>query len=209
MIRHTFPVGPFQCNCTILVDETSRDAIVIDPGWEPEIILAEVGRLRAQVKAIVHTHAHIDHVNGTREVHEGTGATVSLHEADLPLYENLTMQAALFGLAASAPLPVDRYLKDGDAVGSGILSLGVIHTPGHTPGSLCFRLLGSEPLLFTGDTLFRGSIGRTDLWGGSHPTILRSIRERLLTLDDDLVVIPGHGEESSIGFERSRNPFLT
>ncbi len=208
MIRTTFPVGPFQCNCSILVDEATRDAVIVDPGWEEDAILAEVDRLGARVRVLAHTHAHIDHINATHAVHAATGARIALHVGDLPLCDGLPGQAAMFGLPVSPPVRPDTLLGDGDVVEAGSIALRVLHTPGHTPGSICFHFEGEEPVIFTGDTLFRLGIGRTDLWGGSHPAILRSIRERLFTLDGELRVVPGHGEETTIGFERARNPFF-
>jgi glyoxylase-like metal-dependent hydrolase (beta-lactamase superfamily II) len=203
----TIPVGMLQCNCSILVDEETRDALIIDPGDEPDRILEELETLKARPVALLHTHAHFDHIGGTRAVAEATGASIRLHPADLPLYNRLPDQAAYFGLQAKPPRPVDATLSDGEDISFGRLSVRAIHTPGHTPGSTCFSLEGESPVLFSGDTLFRRSIGRTDLWGGSTPTILASIRGKLFNLPPDLRVICGHGPDTTIGEERRSNPF--
>ncbi len=203
----TIPVGMLLCNCSILVDEQTRDAVVIDPGDEPERILKELETLKARPLALLHTHAHFDHIGGTRAVAETTGAAIRLHPADLPLYERLPDQAAYFGLQADPPRPVDAPLVDGEDIRFGRFSLRAIHTPGHTPGSTCFLLEGESPVLFSGDTLFRRSIGRTDLWGGDTPTILASIRDRLFRLPEEVPIICGHGPDTTIGEERRSNPF--
>jgi glyoxylase-like metal-dependent hydrolase (beta-lactamase superfamily II) len=209
LIVETFPVGPLQCNCTILGDPASGEAIVVDPGDEVDVVLTALARHKLRCRAIVNTHTHIDHVGGNHALREVTGARVMLHEADLPLYDNLGIQAQLLGLAAPPPRSqVDEHIHQGDRVAVGAVALDVLHTPGHTPGSLCFHLAGSAPLLLSGDTLFAGSIGRTDLWGGDYDQELASIRGRLLALDDHTRVIAGHGPETTIGRERRRNPFL-
>ena len=203
----TLPVGPLQCNCSILADEAAREAIVIDAGDEPERILEALKQTGCRAVALVHTHAHFDHIGATREVAEATGAPIRLHAADRPLYERLPEQAALFGLSASEPAPLDAPLEDGETLPFGRFRLRVLHTPGHTPGSSCFELLGDSPMLFAGDTLFRRSIGRTDLWGGDTETILASIREKLFRLPESLPVVCGHGPGTTIGEERHLNPF--
>lgn len=203
----TFPVGPLQCNCTILADESSGEAIVIDPGDEPERILRALAAMKVAPVAIVHTHAHFDHITGSRGVKEATKAPILLHPADRPLYDRLPEQAAFFGLSAEDPLPPDGPLSDGQVLRFGPHSLRAIHTPGHTPGSTCFLLEGDRPALFSGDTLFRRSVGRTDLWGGDPDLILASIREKLFVLAADLPVICGHGPQTTIGEERRLNPF--
>jgi len=203
----TFPVGPLQCNCTILADEASREAVVIDPGDEPERILRALEAARLKPVALLHTHAHFDHIGGSRRVKEATAAAIRLHPADRPLYDALPDQAAFFGLTADAPTEPDAPLSDGEIVGFGRHALTAIHTPGHTPGSTCFRLDGDRPMLFSGDTLFRRSIGRTDLWGGDTDTILASIRERLFALPGDTPVVCGHGPDTTIGEEKRLNPF--
>lgn len=209
MIIETFPVGPLQCNCTILGDPETGEAIVIDPGDEAMQVLKRLSAHGLKPKAILITHTHLDHVGGNHEVREKTGARVMLHEKDLPLYDNLAMQAQMIGLDPPVRGKVDEHIHQGDVIffgGKGD-SIEVLHTPGHTPGS-CSFFLGSRNLLFSGDTLFSGSIGRTDLWGGDFDTEIRSIRERLLPLPDKTRVIAGHGPDTTIALERESNPFL-
>lgn len=201
-------VGPLACNCAILVDEVSGLAAVVDPGDEPARILAALERADARAATLLHTHAHFDHIGGTADVHRSTGAAIRLHPADGFLYDILVEQGRLFGFRFDEPAAVTAPLADGEEIAVGASSIRVIHTPGHSPGSSCFLVGGETPLLFSGDTLFRDSIGRTDLWGGSFPTIERSIRERLYRLPDDLAVVPGHGEETTIGREKKHNPFV-
>lgn len=208
VLVETFPVGPLGCNCSIVADEASREAVVVDPGDEPDRILDYLSRSGLRAVALAHTHAHIDHIGVSTLLSRLTGAPILLHAADVPLYKNLERQAAMFGFDIEAPGEVGRLLVDGDTIRCGDGSLEVMHTPGHTPGSLCFQLTGGNPLLFSGDTLFRRSIGRTDLWGGSTPQILRSIRERLFTLPGDLMVLPGHGPSTTIAEEARANPFV-
>lgn len=207
MIIETFAVGPLGCNCTILGCESTREAIVVDPGGDAERIHDLLMRHGLSLKAIFHTHAHFDHVMGTGALKEATEALVLLHPEDRPLYENLPLQGQLFGFPVPEGPAVDRYVAHGDRLRWGEAEGEVLHTPGHTPGSVCLHV-GSESVVFTGDTLFAGGIGRTDLWGGSYPALMRSIHERLLTLDDATVVVPGHGETSTIGAEKLTNPFL-
>jgi len=208
VLVETFPVGPLGCNCAVVADPETREAVVLDPGDEPDRILSVLARNDLRAVALVHTHAHFDHVGVSARVKRETGAPILLHESDLPLYERLEEQGRLFGLATGAPDAVDRFLADGDRVECGGGFLEVLHTPGHTPGSVCFRLGGESPLLFSGDTLFRRSIGRTDLRGGSMEDILSSIAKRLLTLPGDLTVLPGHGEATTIAEEARLNPFV-
>jgi hydroxyacylglutathione hydrolase len=209
------PVGMLQCNCSILGDPKTREAIVIDPGDEVERILDMLGRYKLTVKAIVSTHAHIDHVGGLAKLHQYTGAPVMMHREDLPLYNGMDVQAAFLGMQTPDVTDVDQLLKDGDALQWGGYQANVIHTPGHTPGSLCLympRESGKvelpQPQLYAGDTLFAGSIGRTDLWGGSTEKIMASITQKLMQLPEDTIVYPGHGEVTTIGRERATNPFL-
>jgi hydroxyacylglutathione hydrolase len=202
------PVGPLACNCSIVVDEATRQAVVIDPGGEASRILAALERNGARAVTLLHTHAHFDHIAATAEVHRETAASIRLHPEDDFLYGMLVRQGAMFGFHFEEPDPVTAPLSDGEAIGFGASSVRTIHTPGHSPGSTCFLLSGPAPVLFTGDTLFRDSIGRTDLWGGSFPAIERSIREKLYVLPEDLRVMPGHGEETTIGREKSGNPFV-
>jgi glyoxylase-like metal-dependent hydrolase (beta-lactamase superfamily II) len=203
----TFPVGPLQCNCTILADPASREAVVIDPGDEPERILRALEAAKLSPVALLHTHAHFDHVTGSREVHEATGAPIRLHAADRPLYDALPEQAAFFGLRAEAPLAPDAPLRDEERIRFGPFALRALHTPGHTPGSTCFLLEGDAPALYSGDTLFRRSIGRTDLWGGDTDAILESIRVKLFALPGDVPVVCGHGPGTTIDEEKRLNPF--
>lgn len=203
----TFPVGMLACNCSILVDEAAREAVVIDPGDEPERVLEALEAARVRPVALLHTHAHFDHIGGTRRLAEATGAPIRLHPADRPLYERLPEQAALFGLTAAPPGALDRPLADEEVIPFGRFALRAIHTPGHTPGSTCFELTGDAPLLFSGDTLFRRSIGRTDLRGGDTDAILASIRQKLFRLPGDLPVVCGHGPGTTIEEEKRLNPF--
>jgi hydroxyacylglutathione hydrolase len=205
----TFSVGPLGCNCSIVADLESRRAVVVDPGGDYPKVKARLDALDLKVDAIVHTHTHLDHVGCTAELQRASGAPASIHEADRFLYRLLPVQAALIGTSIPASAEMDDSLVDGRSVRAGALELGVLHTPGHTPGSCSFVVRsGGTTQVFAGDTLFRGSIGRTDLWGGDHAAILRSIHSRLLTLPDDAVVVTGHGPSTTIGDERARNPFL-
>jgi glyoxylase-like metal-dependent hydrolase (beta-lactamase superfamily II) len=208
MIIETFPVGWLQCNCTILGDEETGEAIVIDPGDDPLEILARLERHRLKAKQIVCTHTHIDHVGAICELQEKAGTPASIHKADLFLFDKLDVQAQWIGMPMPKRGAIEHFVEDGDAVACRGIEIGVVHTPGHTPGSATFHLAGDRNILFTGDTLFAQSIGRTDLWGGSHPQIITSIQKKLMTFDDDALVIPGHGESTTIGHERRYNPFL-
>ena len=209
MFLEKLAVGPFQCNCSILACEQTREAIVIDPGAESEKILRILQEKGWRPKYLIHTHAHLDHVGGTKDLQDQTRAEVCLHREDLFLYDNVAAQAALFGLPTFSVPPVQLWLEDRDVLKFGQYRIEVFHTPGHTPGSLSFYLpdeTGAQ--VFTGDTLFLGSIGRTDLWGGDYGQILHSIKDKLLPLPDDAVVHPGHGPQTTIGAEKSHNPFL-
>lgn len=214
LIHEVIPVGWLQCNCSIVGDTETRECVVIDPGDEVDRILAAIARHGLTVKAILNTHAHIDHVGGLRRMKEATGAPVQMHAEDLDLYRHLEIQAAMIGVPAPPMTEVDAFLRDGDTVRWGAFAAQVIHTPGHSKGSLCIHLphaanTAAQPSrLFAGDTLFAGSIGRTDLWGGSFDEIIRSIHNKLLRLDDDTLVFPGHGPATTIGREREGNPFL-
>ena len=219
------PVGLLQCNCSIIGDPATREAIVIDPGDEVERILAILRRHELKVQAILSTHTHIDHVGGLALLREKTGAPVLMHEQDLPLYRLLEAQAQWLGVPAPPVANVDSFVKEGDVIRWGAFQANVLHTPGHTPGSISLylpslfgpagaldvkrRVEGHDAgRLIAGDTLFAGSIGRTDLWGGSFEQIMRSLKERLLQLPDETIVYPGHGEMTTIGRERESNPFL-
>jgi len=208
MIHEILPVGMLACNCSIVGDEETGEAIVIDPGDEIERVQEVLARHKLRAKYIVATHAHIDHVGGLEELKRATGAAVLMHVGDLPLYRNLAMQAEWLGLIPPGVADVDQFLKEGDALRFGSHVLEVLHTPGHSPGSLSLHLPGEQEKIFSGDTLFQGSIGRTDLWGGSYEEILRSIHNRLLIFPDETPVFPGHGPATVIGEERETNPFL-
>lgn len=207
MIHEIFPVGPLQCNCSIIGDEASREALVIDPGDEISEILAIIQKHNFQVKQIVITHAHIDHVGGAMKLRQATGAPILINENDYALLKMLDVQAAWIGMQDPGKVEVADSLGESDTVKTGTLSAKVLHTPGHTEGSICLYF-PTEKTLIAGDTLFAGSIGRTDLPGGSFEKIIRSIRGKLLTLPDETVVVPGHGELTTIAQERETNPFL-
>jgi hydroxyacylglutathione hydrolase len=207
MIRRTFSVPPLGCNCSILGDPITRQAIVVDPGGAHEQILKQVRDLGLSIVSVLHTHAHFDHFLASGEIKKASGATLCLHPADQPLWDMLEVQCRMFGVPyVSVPAP-DYWLQDEEKILLGSLAGTALHTPGHSPGSMCF-VFQAENLLLSGDTLFRGGIGRTDLWGGSLDAIERSIRERLYSLPEDTKVITGHGPETEIGFEREYNPFI-
>jgi glyoxylase-like metal-dependent hydrolase (beta-lactamase superfamily II) len=208
MIIETFSVGLLQCNCTILAAPGSTRAIVIDPGDDADVILSRLNAHGLELERIVSTHAHLDHVGAIHALQEATGAAASIHEGDLFLFDRLDEQARWLGFPPPAKGEIDRFLADGDAVKVSNVGVDVIHTPGHTPGSLSFHLDAEQPILFTGDTLFLNSIGRTDLPGGDPDAILNSIRTRLMGFHADTVVVPGHGPSTTIGRERDQNPFL-
>jgi hydroxyacylglutathione hydrolase len=208
MIHEVIPVGWLQCNCSIVGDETTREAVVIDPGDEIERVQELLAHHKLKVKCIIVTHAHIDHIGGLEMLKRATGAAAMMHEDDLPMYRDLGGLASLLGVPSPGVVEVDQFLKEGDQVRWGSMALEVLHTPGHSPGSLSLHLPGRQPRLFSGDTLFNGSIGRTDLWGGSYQQILKSIHDSLLPFADETEVYPGHGPATTIGEERARNPFL-
>ncbi len=230
----SFPVGAFQCNCSLLAHPETRDAMVIDPGDDLEAILERIDYHELRVRALWHTHAHIDHIGATKTLFEEISRRnrelgvevpkVYLHEADRWLYDNVGLQASFLGLYPFEVTSELSKLTDGQNY-AGFEGVRARHTPGHTPGSCCLDVRAAAHLsvprsfrapsgddaktvVITGDTLFRGSIGRTDLWGGDTPTILKSIRDKLLTLDEEAVVVPGHGPLTTIGHERAKNPFF-
>jgi len=209
MIVESFPVGPLQCNCSIIGCSETGQAAVIDPGGDVELILAFCKKNNLQVKYLLHTHAHFDHILGSRAMREATGAQICLHKKDEQLYQNLGMQCQMFGFDYDEPLPIDHYLNDEEELTIGKSKTTALFTPGHTPGSTCFQLSDKESVLFAGDTLFQGSIGRTDLWGGSFDDIIKSIKSKLLTLDDSTRVVAGHGPDTTIWSERRKNPYLS
>ena len=210
MIHEIISVGPLACNCHILADESTLEAVIIDPGDDPDAILERAKGLK--VKALLHTHCHFDHMTGTRKVKEETGGAIRIHRADRDLYSNLASQFEFFlkrtwmylGAGQDA-LPVDQFLEDGDEVAFGRHRLNVIHTPGHTQGSCCFH---GEGKLFSGDTLFRRSVGRTDLPGGNQEQELESVRTRIYTLEPETAVYPGHGDLTHVEEEKRENPFV-
>jgi hydroxyacylglutathione hydrolase len=207
MIHEIFPVGPLQCNCSVIGDESTHEAIVIDPGDDIENILAVLEKHALRVTQIVVTHAHIDHVGGAVKLKSLTGAPVLLNENDDALLKMIDVQATWLGMRDPGVVTVDSSLGDGDTLRFGTLEANVIHTPGHTQGSICL-FLANQNTLIAGDTLFHGSIGRTDLPGGNYESLIRSIHHKLLVLPDTTVVIPGHGPHTTIREERERNPFL-
>ncbi|MEK6700326.1 MAG: MBL fold metallo-hydrolase [Nitrospirota bacterium] len=205
MVLMRLMVGPLQVNCYIIADEKTKEAVVIDPGDDAQDILGIIRKKGLTVKYIVNTHAHFDHVGGNEELKEATGAEILLHEADAALLGSTSGQARTFGMNAPASPKADRYVKHGDVITAGEVSLAVLHIPGHSPGGIC---LVEQGMVFTGDALFAGSIGRTDLPGGSHMALIGAIKANLLTLPDDTKVYPGHGPESTIGEEKRENPYL-
>ncbi|WP_260705313.1 MBL fold metallo-hydrolase [Edaphobacter flagellatus] len=207
MIHEILPVGLLQCNCSILGDETSREAIVVDPGDDIPAIMAVLGRHGLTVKQIVITHAHIDHIAGAQKLKRRTGAPILYNQNDLPLVKMMDVQASWLSIATPEVLPPDIALTDAQTVSVDGIQGVALHTPGHTQGSSCLYL-PQEKLLLSGDTLFAGSVGRTDLPGGDSKQLLSSIHDRLLVLADDVRVIPGHGPSTTIGEERESNPFL-
>ncbi|HVA94103.1 MAG TPA: MBL fold metallo-hydrolase [Candidatus Dormibacteraeota bacterium] len=225
LIHEILPVGLLQCNCHIVGDTQTRDAIVIDPGDDAERILEVIARHHLKVSAIVITHAHIDHVVGLQRVHQATGAPVYMHAEDMGLYQLLDAQATWIGWKTPQKVQIDQVLREGDTVRWGPYEANVLHTPGHTQGSICLYMPADMPgdragsisakkielapgRLFAGDTLFAGSIGRTDLWGGSFEQIIGSLKGKVLELPDETIVYPGHGMATTIGGERENNPFL-
>jgi hydroxyacylglutathione hydrolase len=207
MIHEIFPVGPLQCNCSVIGDESTHEAIVIDPGAEISRVLETLQHHGLKVTQILITHGHIDHVGGAMKLKQATGAPILINQNDAPQLHMLDMQASWIGVAPPGQVTIDASLEDGTAIHAGSLNATVLHTPGHTEGSTCIYFPEQKKLI-AGDTLFAGSIGRTDLPGGDFDKIMRSLHERVLTLPEDVTVIPGHGPATTIGGEKETNPFL-
>lgn len=207
MIHKILPVGLLQCNCSVIGDEQTREAMVIDPGDQIEDILAILRQEKLTLKQIVITHAHIDHVGGAMKLRAATGAPILMNQSDYALLKMLDMQAAWVGMKAPGAVQVDEAVDEGRVLRIGGISSSILHTPGHTEGSICLYF-PQEKKLIAGDTLFAGSIGRTDLPGGSFDKIMHSLHTRVLALPDDTQVTPGHGPQTTIGNERETNPFL-
>lgn len=205
VIFETLTVGPLEVNCYVLGSEKDKTAIIIDAGGDSDDILKILRKHTLTLKYLINTHAHFDHVGGIKQLQDMTGAQFLLHEDEIPLLRSLNEQTNAFGLPKISMPQVDRPLKDGDKIVLGNETVVVIHTPGHSPGSICLLM---ENIVFTGDTLFAGSIGRTDLYGGSYDNIIHSIKTRLFALDERVMAYPGHGPCTTIGHEKQHNPFF-
>ncbi len=206
----TFPVGIYQCNCSIIYCPETKEAIVIDPGSEAGTILDLLNKKGLMVKSIIHTHAHLDHFGATSEVKEATGAPVFLHNDDKYLWDIADLQADMLGIPKCQHCHINSYIDDDQEFEFGSFKVKALHTPGHSAGSVCFQIEnGDEQMLFSGDTLFKRSVGRTDLPTGDAGTLIKSIKNRLYTLDGDTKVIPGHGPHTLIGEEKRENPYIS
>lgn len=206
MILEAVVVGPLMVNCYVLGCEETREGLVLDPGGDPEKILAVVSRLGLKIQKVVNTHGHFDHVGGNLAIMEALGVGLLIHELDMPMLDRADDTALKYGLRAVNSPPPTGFLREGEPIGFGTCHFKVLHTPGHTPGGCS---LHGEGVVFTGDTLFAESVGRTDFPGGSAEALGRSIREKLLTLPDNTIVYPGHGPATTVGHERLYNPYLT
>ena len=205
MSIEVIPVGPLQVNCYLLICDATRQAVVIDPGADGEAVMDAINASSCDLKAVINTHGHFDHIGANAFVVAATGAELMMHADDLPLLQQAVAHAGIYGLSAVESPEPTRLLVEGDSVDIGELNLQVIHVPGHSPGGICL-LAGTD--LFVGDALFAGSVGRTDLPGGSHDLLISGVRSKLLPLPDETVVYPGHGPETTIGREKRHNPFL-
>lgn len=205
MIVKKLEVGPIMANCYILGCEDTKEAVVIDPGDEADRILLSLAESGLKVKYLLNTHGHFDHVGANKKMKEATNAVLMIHPDDEPMLSELSSAASSFGLSAENSPKADKYLNDQDEISFGNITLKVIHTPGHSMGGIC---LYTDGALFVGDTLFAGSIGRTDLPGGNYNTLISSIKKRLLAFDGNTIVYPGHGPETTIEKEKRTNPFL-
>lgn len=204
MFKH-MAVGPLMSNCYVIACKKTRQAAVIDPGDEPDNILIAISEFKSRLKYIINTHGHFDHVGGNARLKQVTGASILIHEDDAHMLPLVSSSAAAWGMSSIDSPPPDEKLKDGDIIELGEIKLKVIHTPGHSPGGVSFHY---DNTIFVGDTLFAGSIGRTDFPGGSYDTLISSVKNKLFVLGDDVIVYPGHGPETTIGQEKSTNPFF-
>jgi glyoxylase-like metal-dependent hydrolase (beta-lactamase superfamily II) len=204
----TLAVGPLQANCYIVADASRGDAAIIDPGGDAELIAAALERNGLHPTCIINTHAHPDHTAANAALKERFDIPLLIHEADAPLLAQAGVMRALLGMFFPASPPPDRLLRTGDEIRVGDLSLRVLHTPGHTPGSVCLYLGREEPVLFSGDTVFQAGVGRTDLPGGAHDALLNSIKMKIIPLPDNTRILPGHGSETTLQREKRENPFF-
>ena len=205
MIIKKLEVGPIVTNCFIVGCESTKEAVVIDPGDDPDKILMKLAESELKVKYLMNTHGHFDHVSANKRMKKATGAPIAIHPEDEPMFNELSQSAKMFGLESENSPPADIHLNEGDDISFGEITFKVLHTPGHSKGGICLYTKGH---LFAGDTLFSGSIGRTDLPGGDFDTLISSVRQKIFPLDDDTIVYAGHGPETTIGREKATNPFL-